>query len=170
MNNKNESDFIVMSTHSARYIQGAVVHEDEISLLDLWRILAKRKKLFISTLITIIATAAIWMYISKPIYESRSVLVIGKIVPGGQLESSQTLMQRLRETYKVNDSSEGSRELPLVKDVGLVNKATPDAIEISVMGNSAAQSQSFLRGVIAKQITQITTESSPRDSECYGRE
>ena len=150
MNNKSESDFIVVQTPGARYIQGEIVHEDELSLFDLWRILVKRKKVFFSTLIIIIAAAALWIFTSKPIYESRAVLVIGKVAPVGQLESPQTLMQRLRETYKVDDPSEGSRVLPLVKDVGLVNKAAPDTIEISVWGYSSAQAQSFLKGVIEK--------------------
>ena len=150
MNNENKSDFIVIPAPGARYIQGEIVHGDEISLLDLWRILVKRRMLFLGTLIAIIATAAIWIYDRKPIYESRSVLVIGRVAPVGQLEPAQTMIQRLRETYKVDDSSEGRRELPFVKDVDLASKATPDAIEVTVWGNSAAQSQSFLRGVIEK--------------------
>jgi uncharacterized protein involved in exopolysaccharide biosynthesis len=154
MNKKGDAEYFVIPAGGARYIQGESSYEDEISLSDLIRVLVKRKKLFFGVLALVLGMALVWILLSEPVYESRSVLLIGQVAPIGQFETVPTLVQRLKEEYKVDDNSEGRRVYPIVARVAPADKGTVNAIEVVVRAHTASQAQAFLKGVVAKILQQ----------------
>ena len=129
--------------------------EDDISLIDLWRVIVKRKWLVFITVAMALSMVGAWLLIVKPVYESRTVLGIGQIGPMGAvgpLETPQLLVQRLKEEYRVKDQSEGETILPAVKDVKTMEKTLPNGVEIFAQAHDAQDAQKFLAEVVAKVI------------------
>ena len=121
--------------------------DDETSLIDLWRVLAKRKLLILTSLFVTLSLAGAWILITKPIYQSRAVLGIGQV---GSLESPQLIVQRLREEYRVKDDSEGPRKLPILTEVKVMDKSLANGVEFIVQAHSAAEAQLFLGKIVSK--------------------
>ena len=142
---------------STRETQEAL-QEDEISLIDLWRVIIKRKKMIIGSLLLTLLLVGGWIAISKPVYESRAVLGIGQVGQvgqvAGQVEAPQLLVQRLKEEYRVKDESEGVQKLPMIKEVKTMEKSLPSGVEIIAQAYEAQEAQKFLTDVVVKVIKQ----------------
>lgn len=121
--------------------------EDEISLIDLWRVIAKRKRLILITVAVILSLVGAWLLFAKPVYESRAVLGVGQV---GPIESPQLIVQRLREEHRVKDRSEGAQTLPAVTEVKTMEKVLANGVEIIAQAHEAQAAQHFLAEVVAK--------------------
>lgn len=121
--------------------------EDEISLIDLWRVISKRRRLILLTVIVILLLMGTWLLMAKPVYESRAVLGVGQV---GSIESPQLIVQRLREEHRVKDRSEGPQALPAITEVKTMEKLLANGIEIISQAHEAQAAQQFLTVVVAK--------------------
>ncbi len=128
--------------------------EDEVGLIDLWRVIVKRKKMIIASMLSVLVVVVLWMAITKPVYESRAVLGVGQVGQVGQVEAPQLLVQRLKEEYRVKDESEGVTKLPAIKEVKTMEKTLPNGVEITAQAHNAEEARQFLAGVMAKVIRQ----------------
>ena len=124
--------------------------EDEVTLVDLWRIIARHKWLVLSIILLCLALGWLVGVFTKPVYESRAVVSIGQVNGVGQLEGPKALVQRLREEYRVRDSTEGAIVPPFVSDVAFSKAGGDNIIVIKARGDTAAQANQFLNGVTAK--------------------
>ncbi len=123
--------------------------EDEISLIDLWRVITKRRRLIFITVIVILSLMGAWLLIAKPVYESRAVLGVGQV---GPIESPQLIVQRLREEHRVKDRSEGAQTLPAITEVKTMEKLLANGVEIIAQAHEAQAAQQFLTAVVAKMM------------------
>lgn len=128
--------------------------EDEVSLIDLWRVIVKRKKVIMASLLSVLVLVGLWITVTKPVYESRTVLALGQVGQVGQVEAPQLLVQRLKEEYRVKDESENEARLPAVKEVKTMEKSLPNGVEITVQAYSAEEARKFLADIVAKVIRQ----------------
>lgn len=71
--------------------------DDEISLIDIWNVLVKRKIMVLAVLLLSLLGAGIAVIVMTPVYESRAVLQIGQIGQIGQIESPAVVVKRLIE-------------------------------------------------------------------------
>ncbi len=126
--------------------------EGEVSLIDLWRVIAKRRRLVSITVAVILLLVGAWLLIVKPVYESRTVLGMGQVGQVGQVETPQLLVQRLKEEYRVKDQSEGGQKLPAIKEVKTMEKSLANGVEIIVQAHEPQEAQKFLIEVVAKVI------------------
>ena len=132
--------------------------EEEISLIDLWRVIAKRKRLILITVAVILLLVGAWLLIAKPVYESRAVLGLGQVgqvaqvAQVAQVEAPQLLVQRLKEEYRVKDQSEGEQKFPAIKEVKTMEKSLANGVEIIVQAHEPQEAQKFLTDVVAKVI------------------
>lgn len=97
--------------------------DDEVSLIDLWLIVAGRRWLVLLIVLATVAGAATLALTRTSLYESRTVIAVGMIGDGREsapllLEAPQDLVQRLRATYAVDDDPV-RREFPHVSNVTL---------------------------------------------------
>ena len=119
--------------------------EDEVSLIDLWRVITRRKRLIFITIVIILSLVGIWLLITQPVYESRAVLGLGQV---GSIESPQLVVQRLKEEYRVKDDSEGELLLPLLSGVKIMDKSLANGVELAAQAHSAKEAQQFLNSII----------------------
>lgn len=127
----------------------------EISLTEVWSLLVRRKMLILSPFLFAILTSSCFLWFTKPVYESRSMLRIGQIgqsvqaKPTDLLEDPYILVKRLTEKYKINDNSEGLIKLPKLTLVDITKNNNNDTsiITIEAQGNSALEAKKFLKEV-----------------------
>ncbi len=155
MSDKNATDQFGPTRETQEALQ-----DDEISLIDLWRVVIKRKKMIIGSLLLTLLLVGAWLAITKPVYESRAVLGIGQVVQMGQVvqvEASQLLVQRLKEEYRVKDESEGEQKFPMIKEVKTMEKSLPNGVEIIAQAYEPQVAQKFLTDVVTKVIKKHRT-------------
>ena len=122
---------------------------DEISIIDLWNIILRRKKTVIATFLIVFATGIAVTIFMPPLYESRAVVLIG-IVSNQLIEDPNELVQRLIEEYKVDDSSEAIIEPPYVESVKVDNKRASNVLELTVRDTTAEGAKTYLEIVVNK--------------------
>ena len=149
MEQKKPFDFIPQAGAGLQHYY----QEDEIGLIDLWRILAGRKWLIIGVLLVCLAAGAVITAVIKPLYESRAVISIGHIDGVGQLEIPKNLVERLREAYRVGDKTVGPINPPFVSDVSIDKEGAGDNVVIEVQARTPEQGRAFLEQITDKLIT-----------------
>ncbi|TDY02668.1 Wzz/FepE/Etk N-terminal domain-containing protein [Thiohalophilus thiocyanatoxydans] len=80
--------------------------DDEISLIDLWNTLMRRKKIVIAVFALVIVVAVIYLLLTKPVYESRAMIQVGQVGSVGDVEEFSEMKQRLLAESPVLDSVE----------------------------------------------------------------
>ena len=122
---------------------------DEISLLDLWTILRRRKKTVIAVFLVVLATAIVVTALMTPIYESRAVVLIGQ-VSDQLIENTDELVYRLTEEYEVGDSSEAIKEPPYVESVTVNKKRANTVLELTARDTTAGGAKTYLETIVNK--------------------
>lgn len=69
--------------------------DDDVSPLELWSALIRRKTLILAILLISLITAGLFIFFTPPVYESRAVLQIGQIGQIGQIESPAVVTKRV---------------------------------------------------------------------------
>ena len=129
--------------------------DQEIDLVDLWLVLHRRRALFFGIVLAALATAIALILFMPPVYESRVVMQIGQVGGAGasgattSIEPSGVLVERLNEEYRVNDTSEGKREYPVLANV-TVNKGQPNIVTLTARAHTREDARSYLATVVGK--------------------
>jgi len=135
-------------------------YQEELTLVDLYYILIKRKFFFIAVFLFVVLLIGAKTLLMKPVYESRAVIQVAQIGSESQfIEQPESLTRRLKENYRVNDESEGRRKLPYVESVsaGKGNNTDGGAITITSHANSAAEAHDFLSGIVQQLLQEHKT-------------
>lgn len=127
--------------------------DDEISLIDLWQTLSRRKLTLISVFVLVVVVAGIYLLVSKPVYESQAILQIGKTynlvmnkdsIDDGQLiENINILKQRLLAEYSDVDKY-------IIKTIDANPEDTKGAIKVVVHAGSQDTAEESLEMIIRK--------------------
>lgn len=125
--------------------------EDEVSLLDLWMVLVKRKMVILGVFFALFLVVLAFVMVVEPVFESRSVIRIGYVGELGNLEPPKVVVRRIIEDYRVDDSTEGERDYPLINSVSM-GKGGDDLVTITAHGHSAKEANEYLSGVVDKLI------------------
>ena len=129
--------------------------DEELDLVDLWLVMTRRRTLFFGILASAMVFAIALIVLMPPVYESRAVVQIGHVGGIGKeggitsVEPSGVLVERLNEEYRVNDTSEGKRDFPLIANVAL-NKGQQDIVTITARAHSIEDAQRYLTTVVGK--------------------
>ena len=149
-----------MNTEYTDTIKHRPYSDDEISIVDLW-LLLKRRKIAVAVIwATVICLAVLYLLWAQPKYESRAVLAIGETVLLGDgnhkslLESPDILVSRLSEQYKIDDDSEGERELPYLLSISDQKRASDAIIILTSIAYSAEAAQTFLQTLIDRLLAE----------------
>lgn len=122
--------------------------DDEISLLDLWQILCKRKLWIVACLLVCVAAGAAYVVLKAPVYEASVKLRIGQAgpPPAGLFEVADELSARLMAHYGEDVADGVKRERPFLK------RATPQkglttAVDLLAEGDSPEDAVSLLQRI-----------------------
>ena len=126
--------------------------EDEISLRELWEILAKRKWVVFLTTVVCLGLAILYVSLATTIYESRAVVQIGNIA-GQPLDNGTPLASRLLNQYTPVNTEQAQKQLPKLYSV------TPDKDDGSILtledkGRSPQEAQQYLQTIIQRFLTE----------------
>lgn len=91
--------------------------DDEISLLELWQVLVRRKLWIVATLIVCIAAGAGYAFLKAPVYEASVKIRIGQVAVGqaGLFEPAEELAARIIARYGEDVADGVKRERPFLK-------------------------------------------------------
>jgi len=120
--------------------------EDEISLIELWDILAQRKYWILACVAVSLAAAGAYLLIKAPVYEASVKVRIGQVAGAGPFESPEFLSSRLLAEYGETIADGVTRERPFLKQAS-VPKNLPSAVELVTEGNSPQDAVDLLERI-----------------------
>lgn len=138
-------------------------YADEISLFDLWDILVRRRWWVLGVWALTLLVAASYLVVTQPVFESRTVIRIGRVADG--LVTPEPMQQsdggrrvarggalpltlELKERYQVG---EPGRELPYLKSV---KQEGDDVLVLVAEAHTAAEAQQFLQSSIQELLAE----------------
>ncbi|MFN2349577.1 MAG: Wzz/FepE/Etk N-terminal domain-containing protein [Thioalkalivibrio sp.] len=139
---------------TAGYPGPAYYRDDEISLIDLWKVLNRRRWMIAGATVLCVLAAVMYSLVATPVYESRSVVQIGKVASIGPVENPDEMVQRLLQAYKVGDDTEGGREMPYVEAISLNKRDADHVLTISARAETSQEASRFLSEVVEKVLSE----------------
>ena len=137
---------------SAVEVQRSVSSDDDVSLLELWGVLTKRKGLIFIILLSSVIAAVLLIFFTPPVYESRAVAQIGQIGQIGQIEPPVTLVKRLLEQHgehAVKDERVADGKALIYVQTASLEKDT-NLVTITTRGPTPNAVQDYLSQVLDK--------------------
>jgi len=132
----------------------AYYRDDEISLIDLWNVLIRRKWMIAGAMVLCVLAAIMYSMVATPVYESRTVVLIGKVATIGPVENPDEMVQRLLQAYKVGDDTEGGREMPYVEAISLNKRDADHVLTISARAETSQEASRFLSEVVEELLSE----------------
>ena len=130
--------------------------DDEISLLELWQILAKRKGLILACFILCLAGGAAFAFLTSPVYETSVKLRIGQVQgSGGLLENAEELSSRILAQYGKDVAAGITRERPFITTAS-VQKGVTTTVQLTAEGDTPEDAARLLDDV-AKGVQKVHT-------------
>lgn len=122
--------------------------DDEISLIELWQILNRRKGLIILCFLVCVAAGAAFAFLKSPVYEASVKLRIGQVQGnGGLLENAEELSSRIIAQYG-EDVAEGiTRDRPFITKAS-VQKGVSTTLQLTTEGNTPEDAARLLEQVV----------------------
>ena len=135
--------------------------DDEISLLELWQILVRRKVLILLCLVACIAAGAAYAFLKAPVYQASVKIRVGQVDGGGPLENAEELSSRLLARHGESVADGVKRERPFLTKAA-VQKNLPTAVELVAEGDTPEEATGLLQRIverIGKEHTAIFEEN-----------
>ncbi|MDT3671437.1 MAG: Wzz/FepE/Etk N-terminal domain-containing protein [Aromatoleum sp.] len=137
------------SNSALRADQPSVIDNDEISLLELWVILVRRKLWVLSALAICMGGAVGYLLVKTPVYEARIKLRIGQVAGAGLFELPEVLSSRLLAMHGEDAADGVKRERPFLKQAS-VPKSIPATVELVAEADSPADAVALLARVFTE--------------------
>ncbi|NOS74939.1 MAG: hypothetical protein HOP36_10490 [Methyloglobulus sp.] len=142
---------------------------DEINLLDIWRILVKRKKLIVVTCLLITLMGSAYAILKPTIYVYSTAVEIGSTSMGGKeapVDDINNAASKLKELYVNSVLSDFYRDNPNEKKDLLINVSVPKNSEILMIGSKCSEEEAPLyRQLINKISAKLVADHSEKIKE-----
>lgn len=122
--------------------------QDEISVAELWAILAKGKWWVIGCIVASLLAAFTYLTLTKPVYEATAKIRIGQVAGGGLFEAPEVIAARLLARYGEDLATGVKRESPWLKNAS-VPKGLASVVQIVSEGDTPWQAVDLLNQVYA---------------------
>jgi uncharacterized protein involved in exopolysaccharide biosynthesis len=134
--------------------------DDEISLIELWQILARRKALILACFILCLAGGAAFAFLKAPVYEASVKLRIGQVKGDGAappviLENADELSSRILAQYGEDIATGVKRQRPFITKAS-VQKGVTTTVQLTAEGDTPADAARLLDDV-AKSVQKAHT-------------
>jgi len=129
----------------------ATAYEDEVSLIDLWLILVKRKMVLIGVFVLVMLAALGYLLLAKPVYESSALVQIGQIgqvgsdgkVSSNYIEAPDVLIKTLGQNPDIQ-SEPGAR----LAGASYQKRGAKNLVTVKVEASSAEAADTYLNKVL----------------------
>ena len=122
--------------------------DDEISLLELWQTLVKRKVLILACFLFCVAGGAAFAFLKAPVYSADVNLRIGQIGGVGLLENTEEVAARILAQYGEDVADGIKRERPFITKAS-VQKGMTTALQLAAEGDTPEDTVRLLTDVVA---------------------
>lgn len=169
MNNEDKKD--MKSVSAPQYVYPPMMYPqgDEINLLDIWRILVKRKKLIVAICLLITLMGCAYAILKPTIYVYSTAVQIGSISMGGKEEPVDDInnaASKVKELYVNSVLSDFYRDNPNEEKDLLIDVSVPKNSEILVIGSKCSEEQAPLfRELINKVSAKLVDGHSEKIKE-----
>lgn len=125
--------------------------DDEISLLELWQILVRRKGLIFACVLACLAAGAAFAFLKAPVYEADVKLRIGQVkidtdAPPALLDVAEELSARILAQYGEDIAQGVKRERPFITRAS-VQKGVTTTLQLTAEADSPADAARILENV-----------------------
>lgn len=127
----------------------AEARHEEVSLIDLWHVLLRRKTWIIVALIASLAGAAVYLIFAPKIYEARVKIRVGQVAGAGPFEAPEILASRLLAQYGEDIADGVKRPRPFLKQA-TVPRNVPTSVELVAQADSPDDAAAFLGRVFGE--------------------
>ncbi len=131
--------------------------EDKIDLRELFSILKKRKKLIWSVTTLLALLALVYIFITKPVYEIKTMIEVGQI-DAQPIDNINDIKQKLTYEYQVNVRGK-EVALPRVKAISIPKKSK-SILSLTVHANNNEEGINYIQTVISKIETQYQEKTN----------
>ncbi|WP_096461098.1 hypothetical protein [Sulfurifustis variabilis] len=126
----------------------------EPRLADFCLLILRRKWIFLVTVGTGLAIGIVVGFTQPTFYESRAVVEIGQLGFNRPFfEPTESVVERLREVYRVGERSDGSVNPPFLSDVR-ISKQAKNFIILTAAGPEPERARDFLQSVLGRLFTE----------------
>jgi len=133
------------------------IEEDKIDLRELFSILKKRKKLIWSMTVFFTLFALLYVFITKPVYEVKTMIEVGQI-DAKPIDDINDIKEKLSYEYQVNIKGK-KIELPRVKAITVAKKSN-NILLMNIHGYSNEEAVKYIQTVIEKIETQYKEKTN----------
>ncbi len=124
-----------------------VTGRDEISLFDIWQILAVRKWIVLIAPLVTVAFAIFYLLQATPVYECSAQVLVGQIGKEHQVANPAVIVQKLAGRYRLHDNT-ASRGMPHVSSVAYDKKESGSIVHIKAVDTTAEGAKGYLEQVV----------------------
>jgi len=124
----------------------AEARHEEVSLIDLWHVLLRRKTWVIAALIASLAGAVAYLIFAPKIYEARVKLRVGQVAGAGAFEAPEILASRLLAKYGEDVADGVKRSRPFLRQVS-IPRNVPTSVELVAHADSPGDAAALLGSV-----------------------
>lgn len=126
--------------------------DDEISLLELWQVLVRRKMLILACFVLCLAGGAALAFLTSPVYEASVKLRIGHVKGDGAaqpviLENADELSSRILAQYGEEVAEGIKRDRPFITKAS-VQKGVTTTVQLTTEGDTPADAARLLDDVV----------------------
>ena len=136
--------------------------EDEISLVDLWLVLVKRKLVLLGVVVACILAGLLYVVVVSPSYQYSTSIEIGTRLNGTEssiMESPETVLAKIKESYIPMARQEYFMAHPELKSVIKIDARVPKGSEIVVLSSKGFEDD----GDIHKALQQSVVDRLKKD-------
>jgi uncharacterized protein involved in exopolysaccharide biosynthesis len=169
MNNEDKKD--MKSVSAPQYVYPPMMYPqgDEINLLDIWRILVKRKKLIVAICLLITLIGSAYAILKPTIYAYSTAVEIGSISVGGKetpVDETNNAASKVKELYVNSVLTDFYRDNPNAEKDLLIDVSVPKNSEILMIGSKCSEEEAQLFGQLINQVsTKLVNDHSEKIKE-----
>jgi hypothetical protein len=149
MNQRNEFSAPIAVSAAPPQMIPAVEGDHDISLLDFWTVIARRRIWFVATAMLSIAVAGAAAVFVSPRYMSAATLALGQVDGIGLLEQPQVMMERLKSLYDLReDGQPAGSSLPHMLRIEFQKTGENRIFTFSAVGRTPEEAKDFLQNAV----------------------
>ena len=156
MNSEDKKDMKPVSVPQYVYPPMMYPQGDEINLLDIWRILVKRKKLIVAICLLITLMGSAYTVLRPTLYVYSTAVQIGSISMGGKeapVDEINNAASKVKELYVNSVLSDFYRDNPNVEKDFQIDVSVPKNIEILMIGSKCSEEEATLYGQLINKVS-----------------
>lgn len=129
--------------------QNSSADNDEISLLELWDVIVRRRIWILAAFVVCVLGAVSYLQLKAPVYEARVKIRIGQVAGAGLFEAPEVLSSRLLAMYGENVADGVKRPRPFLKQAS-APKNVPAAVDLVAEADSPEEAVALLERVFTE--------------------